>query len=203
MRYFDAERRTETKKTLLCSSADMGTEEIRLERERSGWNPYLREEEPMQPSNPIQPVRAEQPDELVGPPPIMPFFVHPDYAQVLEEQKKAEQDLRMLQSMYPKAARAMLPYVEEECDKMEYEGSPMYDEYPDSTTVRSVQERIYEQVKDQFAVPEDEMPDDIFSMQYRGPGRDPRGKNWLDDLARVVLLQEMHHRRCRRRGCRR
>lgn len=135
-------------------------------------------------------------------PVLQPYFLRPDMAQILEEQKQMERDLRTLQSMYPQAAKTLLPYIMEECDKMEYEGSSMYAEYPDPTTVRNIQDRIYRQVKDQFDVQE-EAPDDILSMQYDRRRRDPRGKNWLDDLVRVLLLQEMHHRRCRHRGCRR
>ena len=35
-----------------------------------------------------------------------------------------------MKSMYPMSAKKILPYVEEECDRMEYEGSMIYDEYP-------------------------------------------------------------------------
>lgn len=189
-----------------CRSDYMRAEEIQQERERSGWNPYRGEEEDeslmtqQPPVMPPQPAPVNPPQEP-GPVP-QPYFMRPDMAQVLEEQRQMERDLRTLQSMYPQAAKILLPYIMEECDKMEYEGSSMYAEYPDQTTVRNIQDRIYNQVKDQFDVPE-EAPDDLLSMQFDRRRRDPRGKNWLDDLARVLLLQEMHHRRCRHRGCRR
>lgn len=179
--------------------ADLTAEEIRQERMQSGWNPYADEEEPLQ-SEPSQPPMPEwQPEPKPQP---RPFFMQPEFSEIMEEQKQVERDLRTLQSMYPNAARTLLPYVAEECDKMEYEGSPMYAEYPDPTTIYRIQDRIYQQVKDQFDVTE-EAPDEILALQFDHRRRDPRGKNWLDDLARVLLLQEMHHRRCRRRGCRR
>lgn len=183
--------------------ADLTAEEIRQERMQSGWNPYADEEEPMQ-SEPSQPPMPEwQPGPSQPPiPQPRPFFMQPEFSEIMEEQKQVERDLRTLQSMYPNAARTLLPYVAEECDKMEYEGSPMYAEYPDPTTIYRIQDRIYQQVKDQFDVTE-EAPDEILALQFDHRRRDPRGKNWLDDLARVLLLQEMHHRRCRRRGCRR
>lgn len=163
-----------------CRSAYMRVEEIEQERARSGWNPYEGEEEE-----------------------YLPYFAKPEFAQVLEEQKQMEQDLRRMQSMYPSAAKTILPYIMEECDRMEYEGSSMFDQYPDQTTVMNIQNRIYDQVKEQFQVEETQAPDEILSMQNHGARRDPRGKNWLDDLVRVLLIQEMHHRRCRHRGCRR
>lgn len=198
-------------------SAFMRSEEIDRERAMSGWNPYYGEEEimPMQPGMPegmVPPERWEtrermaqpgMPEEMV--PPMQPYFMQPDYAQVLEEQKMAERDLRMLQSMYPEIAKMLLPYIEEECDKMEYEGSTMYDEYPDPTTVQRLEQRIFDQVKER--IPEtmeqpEQMPEDVLSMQYQG-NRRRQGRNWPNDLIRILLLQEMHHRRCRRRGCRR
>lgn len=133
---------------------------------------------------------------------MQPFFLQPDYAEVLEEQRAQERDLRMLQSMYPDAAKLVLPHIEEECDKMEYEGSAMYDEYPDQTTVQLIEDRIYEQVRDQFPQGE-EQRDEMLSMQYPGPPRRRPGRNWGRDLIRILLLDEMHHRRCRHGRCRR
>lgn len=236
-----------------CRSDSMRAEEIQQERERSGWNPYVGEEEdealmsqqpPMMPPQPapdqigqmmpprpmpgwseqmlpprpipIQPGQMMpsrpvpgRPEQMLfsGPMPgqpeaMQPFFLRPEYAQVLEDQKQIERDLRTLQSMYPQAARTLLPYIEEECDKMEYEGSSMYAQYPDQTTIYNIQDRIYNQVKDQFDVQE-EAPDEMLSMQFDRNRRDPRGKNWLDNLIRVLLLQEMHHRRRRHRDMRR
>ena len=37
--------------------------------------------------------------------------------------------------------------IEDECDKMEYEGSLMFDEYPDRLMLEQVTERIYQTVK--------------------------------------------------------
>lgn len=194
---------------------------------------------------------------------MQPYFMQPDYAQILEEQKIAERDLRMLQSMYPAAAKALLPYIEEACDRMEFEGSTMYDEHPDPTTMYRLVEQVRGQagetlagMVEEYNLPdetrweEDDLPgeagqtdsnlpgemrwmngnlqgetrreesnlpgemqwtgenrrlgtEDVFAMQHRGPGRRRPGQSWPDDLIRVLLLQEMYHRRCRHRGCRR
>lgn len=137
-----------------------------------------------------------------GPQP-RPIFRGPDYETVMEEQRNVERDLRMLQSMYPEAAKILLPYIEEMCDKMEYEGSMMFDRFPDQTTLYRMQDEILDRVRDQF--PNESMqeePDEVLSMQYQGRRRNPPGKNWLEDMVRVMLLQEMHHRRCRHRNCR-
>ena len=134
-----------------------------------------------------------------------PFFVQPEFAQVLAEEKESERDLRMLQSMFPETAKLLLPFIEEACDRMEYEGSAMYDEYPDPTTLQQLEERIYQEARELFSQEEQETaaPDEVLAMQYPGGRRRRRGRGWQRDLIRTLLLQEMHHRRCRHRGCRR
>lgn len=126
-----------------------------------------------------------------------------DYLNVLEEEEQLEQDFRRLQSMYPQAVQEILPYIEEACDKMEYEGSMMFDEMPDRNMVRQISDGIYEQVRDIYPMENvQEEPDEVLSMQYQGRRRNPPGQNLLNDLIQVMLLQDMHRRRCRHRRCR-
>lgn len=133
----------------------------------------------------------------------MPSMIYEtrDAAEILRDQQMAEQDMRRLQSMFPESARMLLPYIEEECDKLEYEGSAMFDERPDQETVRRISESIYGQVQDQFPPQEEQQAEEILSMECRNCGR--RGRNWPQDLIHVLLLQEMHQRRCRHGACRR
>ena len=80
----------------------------------------------------------------------------------------------------------MLPYVEEECDRMEYEGSMIYDEYPDQLQIHLMCGRIYDKVKD---------------METSEEGNQKKG--WLRELIQVILFQELYRRRCDHRRCRR
>lgn len=126
-----------------------------------------------------------------------------DYLNVLEEEEQLERDFRRLQSMYPQTVQGILPYIEEACDKMEYEGSLMFDEMPDRNMVRQISDGIYEQVRDIYPMENvQEEADEVLSMQYQGRRRNPPGQNLLNDLVQVMLLQDMHRRRCRHRRCR-
>lgn len=115
-----------------------------------------------------------------------------------------EKELRRLQSMYPLAAREVLPMVEDACDQMEYEGSMMFDELPDQNAVRRISERIYEKVRELYPdeTGQQEIKDEVLSMQYQDRRRRPHHGDFLRDLVQVMLLQEMHRRRCRHRRCR-
>ena len=55
----------------------------------------------------------------------------PTYPPALGSQKlmELEADNSYLKYLYPKITRQISEFVEEECDKMEYEGSLMFDVY--------------------------------------------------------------------------
>ena len=48
--------------------------------------------------------------------------------------------------MYPEIPKRLLPYVEEECDRMEYENSMVYDKYPDKLQLKLMCRRICDNV---------------------------------------------------------
>ena len=57
------------------------------------------------------------------------------------EDEKAR-DQRKFRELYPALARQIQPLVEEECDRMEYDGSFMFDEYPDQLQIRRISRRV-------------------------------------------------------------
>lgn len=70
--------------------------------------------------------------------------------------------------------------MEEECDRMEYDGSMMYDEYPDRLQLRLMCRRIYDKAK----------------KEEENPGA------WLMDLIEVMTYQELCRRRVEHREIR-
>ena len=81
-----------------------------------------------------------------------------------------------MKSLYPDLPKRILPYVEEECDRMEYTGSVMFDVYPDKLQLHIMCSRICENVKKQ---------EKMFAGEER----------MLRDLAEVLLYQEIYRRR--------
>ena len=72
----------------------------------------------------------------------LPYYMTYPMPQLYEEDRSMRRDLDYMKSIYPKAAKRLIPYVEEECDRMEYSGSMMYDEYPDQLQLRMMCRRI-------------------------------------------------------------
>ncbi len=95
-------------------------------------------------------------------------------------------DKRRFQELYPSLARQIQPLVEEACDRMEYEGSLMFDVYPDKLLIRRMVRSIYEKL-------------DKGAYQDELAAQENTGKNWTEEYVAVLLLNEMYQRRCRRR----
>ena len=118
--------------------------------------------------------------------PVDPSQGYPFYYMCPWEDEK-EKDQKRIQELYPLLARQIQPLVEEECDRMEYDGSFMFDVFPDRLWLMRLTDRIYDQVGKQ------ELKDDMRMQSVESPSV------WLKDLISVMLLNEMYHRRCRRR----
>lgn len=110
-----------------------------------------------------------------------------------------EKDLDRMKEMYPMEVKKIQKYVDEECDRMEYEGSLMFDEYPDKTMLLRVCKNIMDRIQAEDEA-QTETEDELESSEYRR--RPPRGDG-LSDLVEVLLYNEMYKRRCRRRRCNR
>ena len=75
----------------------------------------------------------------------LPYYMaYPMDLKEYGEEKRDRRDVEYMKSMYPMSAKKILPYVEEECDRMEYEGSMIYDEYPDRLLLYLMAGRIYD-----------------------------------------------------------
>lgn len=64
----------------------------------------------------------------------------------LIDEAELEEDREYLMQMYPAKARLIMVMVEDECDKLEYEGSPMFAPYPDKETILGLSQGIFQKV---------------------------------------------------------
>lgn len=135
--------------------------------------------------------------------PKMPFYMSYPMQNLYLTEMEYEKDMERMKELYPRDVKNILEFVEDECDKMEYEGSLMFDEYPDRMMIEMVVDRIYQKL----AGGEDDTS--MEAEQYRGgrpPHRPPHRPGERDDfrdLIGVILNNEMFRRRCRHRRCRR
>lgn len=115
------------------------------------------------------------------------------YSSVQENEGLQEsrqlREIEYFQGMYPESMKMLQAYVSAECDKMEYQGSPMYDEYPDQMMVHWMCGNICQNIPADVAGVWDSMSEDtyemesmeVYQMQQRmpswgpPPGRPPQG----------------------------
>ena len=82
-------------------------------------------------------------------------------------------------SMYPKRMKRIQEKIEETCDMLDYENSPMYDEYPDKIYLRHVCREIYDQLAEEGMEETAEIPAELYDTSLRaasgpsGPGFKP------------------------------
>ena len=66
----------------------------------------------------------------------LPYYMAYPMPFVFDDERTERMDFEYLKSLYPDIPKRLLPYVEEECDRMEYDNSMVYDEYPDKLQLR-------------------------------------------------------------------
>ena len=111
----------------------------------------------------------------------LPYYMAYPMPLAYDDERVERMDLEYLKSMYPDVPKRLLPYVEEECDRMEYENSMIYDQYPDKLQLRLMCRRVYDNVGKH----EKELAEET------------------RDLIEVMLYQELYKRRCDKRRSRR
>lgn len=127
----------------------------------------------------------------------LPFYMAYPFLMPFDQEREQEKDLQLMQSYYSRRASRIQEKVERECDRMEYDGSMMFDEYPDKFMMEHLCRKIEREI-----LSEDEKEDQQQSKtETRAMERD-RGDG-LRDLIGVLLFNEMFRRRCRHRRCRR
>ena len=90
------------------------------------------------------------------------YQAYPFYPFLPWEDEKTR-DQRRFRELYPMLARRIQPLVEKACDMQEYEGSFMFDEYPDQLMIRRVSRSIYERL-DKSAYQDDLMMQEVKIM---------------------------------------
>lgn len=112
-----------------------------------------------------------------------PFYVASVNPRIFDGESIQEREFQLMKSYYPGVSRRIQEKVEEECEYMDYEGSRMYDEYPDKFMLYHTCQKIRKDVE----------------PEIKAQGISGR---FLDELIQILLYHEMGRRRCRRHRCR-
>ena len=122
----------------------------------------------------------------------LPYYMAYPMPMQYDDERMERRDFEYMKSMYPIAVKRLLPYVEEECDRMSYEGSMIYDEYPDQLQIYMMCNRICDRVR------KEKVKDDT-QMEMQVVHSDEN----IRDLIQLLLFQELFRRRTMHRRRRR
>ena len=113
----------------------------------------------------------------------LPFFMaHPGYLPA-EQEKVLLQDFEYFQQTYPLEVKRYMQKVAEILDKFDYEGSMIYDEYPDRYSMQKLAGTIVQILKRE----EQDFPEEKRTSADKWI--------WLQDLIQVLLCNEICKRR--------
>lgn len=121
---------------------------------------------------------------------ILPFYMTYPLPMYYQEEDSMLRDLEYLQQMYPVEAKKYQKMIASMLDKLDYEGSLIYDEYPDRLQLYKLSADILDRIRRQekAAQDKDENPDSAIS--------DTAEKwEWIGDLVQILLFYEIYKRR--------
>lgn len=130
----------------------------------------------------------------------LPYYMAYPMPFSFDDERVERMDFEYLKSMYPKIPKRILPYVEEECDRMEYENSMVYDMYPDKLQLKLMCARVCDNVRRYEHICREDGGDTEAEDADTAENAKPEMQN-LRDLVEVMLFQELYKRRCDHRRC--
>lgn len=108
---------------------------------------------------------------------ILPFYMAYPLPLYYQQEDNVTRDLEYLQQMYPTQAKKYQKIIAEMLDSIDYDGSMIYDEYPDRWQIYRLTQMIVDKVKS-----EKDESSDIDSGQ-------------LSEFIQVLLFYEIYRKR--------
>ncbi len=112
----------------------------------------------------------------------LPFYMtYPGYLRQ-EQENNVLKDLEYLQQTYPNEVKRYQRKVAEILDKLDYEGSMIYDEYPDRYSIGYLARTIADMMKKE---------EEAHSLS----AADSEKWMWMENMMQVLLCNEIYKRR--------
>jgi len=114
--------------------------------------------------------------------PLPYYMTYPGYMGA-EQERALVRDMEYLQQAYPGEVKRYQRRVAEILDKMDYEGSMIYDEYPDVGSIR----RMVDSIIKVLQIEAENLPETERMTSEKW--------SWMADLIQVLLCNEIYKRR--------
>ncbi len=121
---------------------------------------------------------------------ILPFYMAYPLPLYYQEEDTVTRDLEYLQQMYPLEAKKYQKIIADTLDRLDYEGSMIYDEYPDRWQIYRLTQLIVDKIKKMESEAESQ------EIQETG-GNESAQKDWdrITEFVQVLLCYEIYRKR--------
>ena len=120
---------------------------------------------------------------------IMPFYMTYPLPMYYEDENSIIRDLEYLQQMYPAQAKRYQKVISNILDKLDYEGSMIYDEFPDRWQLYKLSTDILDRIS------REEEKDKESDSENGGSEASLEKWKWTGDLIQILLFYEIYKRR--------
>ena len=120
---------------------------------------------------------------------IMPFYMTYPLPMYYEDENTIIRDLEYLQQMYPAQAKRYQKVISNILDKLDYEGSMIYDEFPDRWQLYKLSTDILDRIR------REEEKDKESDLENGGSEASLEKWKWTGDLIQILLFYEIYKRR--------
>ena len=120
---------------------------------------------------------------------IMPFYMTYPLPMYYEDENSIIRDLEYLQQMYPAQAMRYQKVISNILDKLDYEGSMIYDEFPDRWQLYKLSTDILDRIR------REEEKDKESDSENGGSEASLEKWKWTGDLIQILLFYEIYKRR--------
>ncbi len=110
---------------------------------------------------------------------ILPFYMAYPLPMYYQQEDTVTRDLEYLQQMYPTEAKKYQKIIAEVLDKLDYEGSMIYDEYPDKWQIYRLTQIIVDKIRKQ------QETENAPAMDWE----------WIAEFIQVLLSYEIYKKR--------
>ena len=119
---------------------------------------------------------------------IMPFYMTYPLPMYYEDENSIIRDLEYLQQMYPAQAKRYQKVISNILDKLDYEGSMIYDEFPDRWQLYKLSTDILDRIR------REEEKDKESDSENGGSEASLEKWKWTGDLIQILLFYEIYKR---------
>ena len=120
---------------------------------------------------------------------IMPFYMTYPLPMYYEDENSIIRDLEYLQQMYPAQAKRYQKVISNILDKLDYEGSMIYDEFPDRWQLYKLSTDILDRIR------REEEKDKESDSENGGSEASLEKWKWTGDLIQILLFYEIYKTR--------